>query len=418
MTRTAYFDCFSGCSGDMIIGSLIDAGLDFQMLKNVLSGFHLPGYHITMEKVKRASITATKFNVVLESGHQDSQGHDNTHEHKAPNRGLSDILNIINTAVLSDSVKRKSTEIFRKLGTVEAGIHGVPLEDVHFHELGAIDTIVDIVGTLLGLEVLKIERVCSSPLVTGSGTVRTAHGILPVPAPATLQILTEAGAPLAKDPASDIPPGELLTPTGAVLITSLAATYHRPDIKPEKIGYGAGNKEFPGWPNVVRVLIGEESEKTADDNLVLLETNIDDMNPQIYGYIMERLFERGVADVWFTPIQMKKNRPAVMFSVLCAAEREEEFTGIIMRETTTLGVRSRPVNRHVARRTVETIETTLGKVPVKIKRFKDILSITPEYEDCRRIARETGLSLQQVIKTVDTEARRYLENQNSTQPFP
>ena len=311
MAKVAYFDCFSGASGDMIIGSLLDAGLDLEVLKKALAGLDFHGYQLTAEKVLRSSITATKFNVVLVE-----EEHEHNHESSHHHRGLSEILNIINTGNIPDSVKTKSSEIFRKLGEVEAGIHGVPLEEVHFHELGAIDTIIDIVGTVFALETLKIERIYSSPLAVGSGTVKTAHGILPVPAPATLQILADAGAPIINAPPSENPPGELLTPTGAVLITSLATGFKLPNLKVEKVGYGAGNKQFPTWPNVVRIWIGEETGGGNDDGLVLLETNIDDMNPQIYGYLMERLFAEKAADVWFTPIQMKKNRPAVMLSVL------------------------------------------------------------------------------------------------------
>ena len=239
MAKVAYFDCFSGASGDMIIGSLLDAGLDFEVLKKGLAGLDFHGYELTAEKVLRSSITATKFNVVLvEEEHEPS--HESLHHH----RGLSEILNIINTGNIPDNVKLKSSEIFRKLGQVEAGIHGVPLEEVHFHELGAVDTIIDIVGTVFALETLKIERVYSSPLAVGSGTVKTAHGILPVPAPATLQILANAGAPIINAPPSENPPGELLTPTGAVLITYLASGFRQTKLKFEKFWYGAGNKHF------------------------------------------------------------------------------------------------------------------------------------------------------------------------------
>ena len=213
MAKIAYFDCFSGASGDMIIGSLLDAGLDLDILKKGLDGLDFHGYKLTAEKVMRSGITATKFDVVLEEEEHELHQETSHHHH----RGLSEILNIINTGKISDSVKIKSSEIFRKLGTVEAGIHGVPLEEVHFHELGAIDTIVDIVGTVFAIETLKIEKVYSSPLAVGSGTVKTAHGILPVPAPATVQILADAGAPIVNAPPSENPPGELLTPTGAVL---------------------------------------------------------------------------------------------------------------------------------------------------------------------------------------------------------
>lgn len=404
MAKVAYFDCFSGASGDMIIGSLLDAGLDFEVLKKGLAGLDFHGYELTAEKVLRSSITATKFNVVLvEEEHEPS--HESLHHH----RGLSEILNIINTGDIPDNVKLKSSEIFRKLGQVEAGIHGVPLEEVHFHELGAVDTIIDIVGTVFALETLKIERVYSSPLAVGSGTVKTAHGILPVPAPATLQILANAGAPIINAPPSENPPGELLTPTGAVLITYLASGFRQPKLKLEKVGYGAGNKQFSTWPNVVRIWIGEEDDAANDDGLVLLETNIDDMNPQIYGYLMEKLFAEKAADVWFTPIQMKKNRPAIMLSVLAPSTLEGKLSEIIMKETSTLGIRSRAVSRHMAQREIIEFDSSLGRAHAKIKRFgQDILAVSPEYDDCRRLALEHNLPLHEVSRIVEIEARHYM----------
>jgi uncharacterized protein (TIGR00299 family) protein len=388
----------------MIIGSLLDAGLDFEVLKKGLAGLDFHGYELTAEKVLRSSITATKFNVVLvEEEHEPS--HESLHHH----RGLSEILNIINTGNIPDNVKLKSSEIFRKLGQVEAGIHGVPLEEVHFHELGAVDTIIDIVGTVFALETLKIERVYSSPLAVGSGTVKTAHGILPVPAPATLQILANAGAPIINAPPSENPPGELLTPTGAVLITYLASGFRQPKLKLEKVGYGAGNKQFSTWPNVVRIWIGEEDDAANDDGLVLLETNIDDMNPQIYGYLMEKLFAEKAADVWFTPIQMKKNRPAIMLSVLAPSTLEGKLSEIIMKETSTLGIRSRAVSRHMAQREIIEFDSSLGRAHAKIKRFgQDILAVSPEYDDCRRLALEHNLPLHEVSRIVEIEARHYM----------
>ena len=307
------------------------------------------------------------------------------------------------------SVKTKSSEIFRRLGEVEAGIHGIPLEEVHFHELGAVDTIIDIVGTVFALQTMKIERVYSSPLAVGSGTVKTAHGILPVPAPATLQILADAGAPIINAPPSENPPGELLTPTGAVLITYLATGFRQPKLKVEKVGYGAGNKQFPTWPNVVRIWIGEETDAVRDDGMVLLETNIDDMNPQIYGYLMERLFTEKAADVWFTPIQMKKNRPAIMLSVLALSSLEAKLSEIIMKETSTLGIRSRTVSRHMAHREIIEFDSSLGRARAKIKQFgQEIVAISPEYDDCRRLALERNLPLHEVSRIVEIEARRYL----------
>jgi hypothetical protein len=409
MARIAYFDCFSGASGDMIIGSLLDAGLDLDVLKKGLDGLDFHGYRLTAEKVIRSGITATKFDVVMDEEEHEHHHETSHHQH----RGLAEILNIINNGKIPDRVKTKSSEIFRKLGMVEAGIHGVPLEEVHFHELGAIDTIVDIVGTVLALETLKIEKVYSSPLAVGSGTVKTAHGVLPVPAPATLQILADAGVPIVNAPPSENPPGELLTPTGAVLITSLAKEYKQPNMKVEKTGYGAGNKQFPTWPNVVRVWLGEETAGVSDDGLVLLETNIDDMNPQIYGYLMEKLFTEKAADVWFTPIQMKKNRPAIMLSVLAPASLETKLTEIIMRETSTLGIRSRPVSRHMAHREIIEFDSSLGRAKAKIKRFgDDIVAVSPEYDDCRRLALEHNLPLHEVSRVVEIEARLYLNGQN------
>jgi hypothetical protein len=396
MAKVAYFDCFSGASGDMIIGSLLDAGLDFEVLKWALQGLNFSDYQLTAEKVTRSSISATKFTVIT----------DKTEHH---HRSLSHLLQIIDSSQLSDNVKKQSSEIFCRLGEVEARIHGIPLEEVQFHELGAIDTIVDIVGTVFAIEALKIKRIYSSALAVGSGTVKTAHGVLPVPAPATLQILSNAGAPIINAPPSENPPGELLTPTGAVLITSLAAGFKMPDLKVEKVGYGAGNKQFPNWPNVLRIWIGEETGGKNDDGLVLLETNIDDMNPQIYGYLMERLFDEKAADVWFTPIQMKKNRPAVMLSVLAPSFLETKLTEIIMKETSTLGIRSRNVSRHMAHRELIEFDSSLGHTKVKIKRFgQEIVSISPEYDDCRRLALEHKIPLHEVSRIVEIEARCYL----------
>jgi len=410
MGKAAYFDCFSGCSGDMIIGSLLDAGLELEALKKALEGLNLPGYHLTVEKVLRSSITATKFNVVIEEEHHhDSSSHHRRDSSSHHHRGLTEILTIINSGNISESVKTKAGQIFHKLGEIEAGIHSVPIEEVHFHELGAIDTIIDIVGTLLALEFLKIEHVYSSPLAVGSGTVKTAHGFLPVPAPATAKIIADAGIPIIDPPPSDTPPGELVTPTGAILISSLTKGYKRPEMKTEKIGYGAGNKQFPTWPNVVRVWIGEENEKTESPDLVLLETNIDDMSPQVFGYLMEKLLEEKALDVWFTPIQMKKNRPAVMLSVLGPASLEEKLTETIMSETSTLGIRSRKVARHMAYREIIEFDSSLGHARVKIKRSGGkIVNVSPEYDDCRRLAKERNLPLREVSRIIEIEARDYL----------
>ncbi len=400
----------------MIIGALLDAGLAFEKLKTGLDGLRLHGFQIEAQKVLKNGVSATKFNVIEEAHHHhDHAGHsEQLHQHADEHhvhRGLSEITEIINSSVLSDDIKKRSIEIFQKLAEVEAGIHGVPVNEVHFHELGALDTIIDIVGTLLGLEALGIRECYSSALAVGSGSVKTDHGILPVPAPATLKILTQAGAPIVAAPPSEKAPGELVTPTGAVLITSLAK-FQRPDLKMENSGLGAGNKDFQNWPNVLRVWIGETSAGQAEDEMILLETNIDDMNPQVYGYLMELLLAEKAADVWFTPIQMKKNRPAVMLSVLAPANLETKMTQMIMQETTTLGIRIRPVNRRVAQREIRPFESSLGKVDVKTKYYAgDVLEIVPEYEDIRRIARDHSLPFIEVQRIVAEEARRQLYSQ-------
>jgi uncharacterized protein (TIGR00299 family) protein len=401
MTKIAYFDCFSGCSGDMILGALLDAGLELNELKNGLASLNVSGYELTAEKVKRSSITATKFNVVIDGDtHQD-------------HRSLSHIISLIEDSQMSDGVKKQSSRIFRRIGEVEANIHGVPVEEVRFHEIGGVDSIIDIVGTVFALEALQIERCYSSPLPAGSGSVTTAHGRLPVPAPATLQLLAEVGASLTSGLESSRPQGELVTPTGAALVTSLA-TFGQPQMNITRIGYGAGSKDFEGWPNVVRIWLGEQSTADFGDELRLLETNIDDMNPQIYGYLMEQLFAEKAADVWFTPIQMKKNRPAIMLSVLAPAQAESRLTEIIMRETTTLGIRVRPVSRHVAQREIIEIDSTLGHVRAKVKRYSgDILAVSPEYDDCRRIALERNMPFPEVYRVVDKEMRQHLSQDKS-----
>jgi uncharacterized protein (TIGR00299 family) protein len=395
MTEIAYFDCFSGCSGDMIIGSLLDAGLDLEVLKKGLAGLNVCGYQLTAEKVKRAAIVATKFTVITDKTIQQ-------------HRSLSHILQIIDSSQLSDNVKKKSCAIFQRLGEVEAKIHGVDIDNIHFHELGAVDSIVDIIGTVFALEVLGLERLYSSPLPMGSGKISAAHGILPVPAPATLQLFANGGVPVTPFPESDTITGELVTPTGAVLLTSLAV-FTRPGMVIQKVGYGAGSKDFAGWPNVLRIWIGQETEDSSEEGLVLLETNIDDMNPQIYGYLMEILFAEKAADVWFTPIQMKKNRPAVMLSVLAPSSLETKLTEIIMRETSTLGIRSRTVSRHMAHREIIEFDSSLGHARIKIKRFgHDLINVFPEYDDCRRLALERNIPLHEVSRILEIEARQYL----------
>jgi len=396
MTRIIYFDCFSGCSGDMLLGALLDAGLSLDILKEELSKLDIHGYHLTAEKVKKAAITATKFDVVMD---------EHVHQH---NRSLTDILNIIESSRLSERTKKESTAIFRRLGEAEGKVHGVPPKNVHFHEIGAVDSVVDIVGTVIAFEALGLEGYYSSSLAVGNGTVNTAHGVLPVPAPATLELLTQANAPVIDLTGESAPQGELLTPTGAVLLTYYAS-FQRPDMNLLKTGYGAGRKEFHHWPNVLRVWIGDFKSKSREEDLILMETNIDDMSPQVFGYLMEKTLAEKALDVWFTPIQMKKNRPAVMLSVLANASEEASLCDLILKETSTLGIRVRPVARHIAAREVIEFDSSLGRVKAKIKRMAgSILDISPEYEDCRRIAQERNLPLQEVFRIVIEEAHRQI----------
>jgi len=398
MARVAYFDCFSGCSGDMVLGALIDAGLSLDLLEKGLSSLGLSGYRLSAEKVRRSAIVATKFDVAT----------DETEVH--PSRSLKDIVMLITTSGLAPQVKDMALAIFRRLGEAEASVHGVPLEEVGFHEVGAVDSIMDIVGVALGLDALKIERFYSSPLPLGSGTVSTAHGILPVPAPATLRLVAMSSAPVLEYAGRPQPEAELVTPTGAAIVTTLAS-FTRPAMTLTGVGYGAGSREFENWPNVMRIWLGEDREVDGSDSLILLETNIDDMSPEICGYLMEKLFAMQAADVWFTPIQMKKSRPAVMLSVLAPKHAEVDLTQAIMRETSTLGIRLSPVHRHIAGREVVEFESTLGQTRVKIKRFMDsVLSIHPEYEECRRIAMERNLPLQEVYRIIETDARSHLDS--------
>jgi len=396
MAKAAYFDCFSGCSGDMFLGALIDAGLPLGMLKKGLSSLAVQGYKLSAKKVRRSTITATKFTVTVNE------------TEAQPVRSLEDIFRLIGASKLPKKVKNTASAIFQRLGEAESRIHGVPLGKVHFHEIGAVDSIIDIVGVAFGLDALKIERFYSSPLPLGSGSISTAHGILPVPAPATLRLMAMSNAPIVDFPKQSQPQGELVTPTGAAIITTLAS-FGRPGMTIEKVGYGAGTKDFEAWPNVMRIWIGEEIEPFGSEDLILLETNIDDMSPEIYGYLMERLFTMQALDVWFTPIQMKKNRPAVMLSVLAPRHAEFDLTQTIMRETSTLGIRVSPAFRHIAEREIVEFDSTIGHTKAKVKRFMgDILSIHPEYEECRRIALERNIPLQEVYRIIETEARRYL----------
>jgi len=388
--KIGYLDCFSGLSGDMILGALLDAGLPLDMLTAELAKLPLTGYRLSAQPVRRGIITGTQVEVFSEGSAQER-------------RNLEEILNLIERSGLTQRVKKRSALIFERLATAEAKVHRLPIEEVHFHEVGAVDAIVDVVGAVLGLDLLGIEALFSSPLPSGSGTVQTEQGVLPVPAPATLELIAMAGAPIRPSPS---PGMELVTPTGAAIVTTLAS-FESPIFSLERIGYGVGFRDLPTIPNVLPLWIGEKM--VEERQLLLLETNIDDMSPELHGHVLERLFEQGALDVWFTPIQMKKNRPAVMLSVIAPSEVEGKMVEAILRETSTLGLRVNRIERHEAEREIVLFDSSLGKVMVKVKLLHGArIALSLEFEDCRRLAQEHNLPLQEVYRIVTAEASTQL----------
>ena len=390
----AYFDCFSGISGDMTLGALVDAGISIDVLRVELAKLNLSGYDLKAEKVKRSGIAATKVNIIIEQKDQKS-------------RHLSDILSIIEASTLSSAVKEKSSRIFTRLADAEAKVHGTTPDKIHFHEVGAVDAIVDIVGSVIGLELLGITHIMASAINVGSGTIQSAHGVLPVPAPATVELL--AGIPVYQAGAQF----ELATPTGAVIISTLGSSFGpMPLMKVDRVSYGAGGHEFPGMPNVLRLMIGQPVADYKEDTSIVIETNIDDMNPQVYDYLIEKLMQQGAHDVYLTPIIMKKGRPAILLSVLTDRTKSDAVLDTIFRETTSIGVRIQEVGRKKLTREMKAVDTMYGKVRIKVsKRDDDILSATPEYEDCRRIAEERQIPLKQVMEEAKNQfSRRGAEN--------
>jgi len=388
VTRIAYLDCYSGISGDMLLGALIDAGVDSRALSSELEKLGVPGWSLRAERVRRAGIAATQAHVELAESPQ-------------PHRRLPDIVAIIGGSSLDAADRERAARVFRLLAEAEARVHGVAAEEIDFHEVGALDAIVDVVGGVVGLRLLGVERLYCSPLPAGGGTARSMHGALPVPAPATLELMAMARAPLA--PSAGDRPMELVTPTGAALAMALAS-FERPAMHVTAVGHGAGGRDPEGWPNVLRLWLGEAIEP-ARPAMLLIETNIDDMNPEIYGYVQERLFAAGAADVWYQAIQMKKNRPGVLLSVLCPADREHDITSLLLRETSTLGVRVSSVSRHEAQRETLEFESSLGPAAVKVKRLPgEPPRVAPEYEACRRIAEARALPLSEVYRVVEREA--------------
>ena len=379
--KIAYFDCIAGASGDMILGALVDAGLPVESLRAKLMLLGLGDeFELKAYKVSKNGFGATKVDVIV-------------HEH-LHGRHLAEIEAILHSSSLPEHIQEQAAGIFRRLAGVEAGIHGQPVEQVHLHEVGGVDTMVDVVGTLVGLEELGVQRIYASPLPLGRGFVQGAHGQIPLPAPATVALLKDV--PVR---GSDIEM-ELVTPTGAVLLSTLCAAFGPiPAMTLTGQGYGAGGRDLP-IPNVLRVLLGEQpdtSPAAGVETLVLLETNVDDNSAEINGYVMEKLFASGALDVFFTPIQMKKNRPATLISVLCRPTDENVLEMILFRETSTLGVRRQPVERRCLERSSETVDTPYGPVRVKVAHLPDGSSKrAPEYEDCKQAAQAHNVPLRVV----------------------
>jgi len=464
--KIAYLECFSGMSGDMFLGALVDAGLSSEFLRNMVDGLNL-GARLEISKVNRSGIMSTKVDVYVqgekelpreeffggeEHGHQHEHGHshepehDHRHSHReahahqhsegptisrtrasaphehghdhAHGRGVQEIRQIIAKAAISDHAKKTATAIFEALGVAEAKIHGVDIESVHFHEVGAVDAIVDIVGAAVGAEELGVDEMVCSTLNVGGGTVKCAHGEFPVPAPATVELLK--GVPINSSGIQK----ELVTPTGAAIVKILASRFGDvPAMKVEKSGYGAGSRDIAGYPNVVRLMVGEAvanenltiktafASKVADhttaETIIVLEANLDDLNPQVFGYVMDRLLEEGALDVFGMPVQMKKNRPGTLLTVLCKPGDADKLAQLMFTETTTLGVRQREEQRRVLARRWESVGTPWGDVRMKIASMNGtVTNYAPEYEDCRKIAAEKQVPL----KTVMQEAvRAWLE---------
>ncbi len=380
--KVAYFDCFAGISGDMTLGALVDAGLSFAALKSELDKLSVREFTLSQRRVEKHGIAGTKIDVNAREGH--------VHRH------LKDVLEIINSSSISASAKEKAARVFQKLAEAEAKIHGTTIEAVHFHEVGAVDAIVDVVGAIVGLELLEIEAIYASKFRFGSGHTRGAHGAMPVPVPAVVEMTK--GFPSER---TNIP-YELVTPTGAALLTALASNIGETiQLRTESTGYGAGTRDVEQVPNFLRVEIGELVADPRTDFPVLLETNIDDMTPEIYGYLIDRLFEAGARDAFLTPVIMKKGRPGIQLTVLADPNKETELTELIFSETTTLGIRRLPIQRHILERRTDTVQTPYGPIRVKIADIGGKQRITPEYDDCARIAREKQVPILDVYKAVN-----------------
>ena len=400
MSRVLYFDCFSGVAGDMVLGALLDAGLPLDALRGALGSLGV-GHALEPTRVVRAGISATHVRVIGE-GHDHGHDHHHHHHHDHGHRTLHEIAHLIGHSALSAGGKERAVAMFQRLAEAEAAIHQVRIEQVHLHEVGAIDSIIDIVGAVFALEWFGVEDIVSSPLNVGGGTVQIAHGTFPVPAPATLRLLN--GVPVYSSGVQ----AELVTPTGALIVSTYARSFGPfPSMTVERIGYGAGTKDFEKVPNVLRIAIGERTVERASsgpgEQIVKLECEIDDMSPQLFGPVSDRLFAAGALDVFLTAVLMKKGRPGTLLTVLAPPDRRESLCDLVFRETTTLGVRVEPVFREVLEREWVDVPVDGGSVRVKVAgRRGEVLNAVPEFDDCVRVANATG----RPVKAVQADALR------------
>jgi uncharacterized protein (TIGR00299 family) protein len=412
--KTLYFDCFSGIAGDMTIGALLDLGLDFGYLKTELQKLPVEGYELKASRVTRSNISAMKFDVMMEGeshpgdnhghdhhhdhhhdSHNDRHQHDHGHSHVHFHRKASQILAMIRDSSLNANTKRLASGIFMKLAISEGKVHHIAPEDVEFHEIGGIDSIVDTVGTAIGFDAMGVERFLCSAINVGSGFIHCQHGVMPVPAPATADLLRHATI-YQKHAQS-----ELVTPTGAAILAAVVDRFGALNgFTAERIGYGAGSKQFPDFPNCLRLMLGEERSASAEDGtgaVVAIETNIDDMNPQNLAYVTERLLQAGALDVFTIPIQMKKGRPGHLLQVLSPRDAVDALSRLIFEETTTIGIRKYPVDRTTLDRSFVEVETEYGTVRMKVSKMNgEVVNVAPEFEDCARNAREKGVPLKKI----------------------
>ena len=387
--RIGYFDCFSGASGDMILGALIDAGLSPQRLREELKKLRIPTVHLKAEKVLKAGLAATQVTV---EGRNEKRSH----------RNLKEILRIVERSGVETDVKEKSGEIFKRIASVEGMIHRMPMEEIHFHELGGLDSIVDIVGSVWGIRQLGIEKIYVSKVNVGGGFVKCEHGILPVPAPATLSLME--GRPIYSSGVER----ELFTPTGAAILSTLGSEFgSMPLINVERIGHGAGRDDLV-HPNLLRLIIGTSVLTSQKERVVVIETNIDDMNPQFYDYVIEKLLAMKVLDVFITPVLMKKNRPGHLLTVICSSEKLPSVTAFLLRETTTLGLRWHEEERAKTDREILPLQTKYGRIRFKLARWEGkVINLSPEYEDCKRLALEKRVPLKEVFEEARKEAMTF-----------